>query len=481
MISFKFLFLFVFFAVSSGKQQKIKSAVIKRPNILLILADDLGYADLDWKDKSLFTPNLRKYAFSEGTAYLSNSYVNHLCTPTRSSLMTGYYPFRTGTQKGVFLQQERSGVPLDFPFLPQNLKKAGYKNYLVGKWHLGYCKKEFLPTSRGFDYFYGYYNAQEGYFNHSLSFWDSNLKKMVGGLDLFREAGGKAVPDRTKNGVYSTHLFTSEVTRLLSKHNRKEPFFMFLSHQSVHAPLQVPPQYKRFCNPFLMNRIRQIYCGMLASMDESFGQVMKFLHTSGLYNDTIVIFSSDNGGDPKAGASNLPLRGQKSTVWEGGTKTTTFIHAPKYISKSGERKDLFHVVDWHSTILGMAQIPLPKYGDGINQWQMISTGVPGKLRRSEFVYNINPPLSAIRHGDYKLLYEAKDFSPKSFGRPMLFNLRMDPLEQKDLARKYPKFVRMLVNRLLRLQMSSRASVRTPYDERGNPARFGGVFGTGWCR
>ena len=129
----------------------------------------------------------------------------------------------------------------------------------------------------------------------------------------------------------------------------------------------------------------------------------------------------------------------------------------------------------------MAQVPINKYGDGINQWQMISTGSPGKLRRFQFVYNINPPLSAIRHGDYKLLYEAKGFTVKNAGKPMLFNLRTDPLEQRDIARKYPKFVRRLLDRLWELQKTARKSVRSPYDERGNPRHFGGIFGTGWCQ
>uniref|UniRef100_A0A7E4VWJ0 Sulfatase domain-containing protein n=1 Tax=Panagrellus redivivus TaxID=6233 RepID=A0A7E4VWJ0_PANRE len=459
----------------------ISGVVAKPPNILIFLADDLGYADLDWKDKSLHTPNLREYAFADGTAYLTNSYVLHLCTPTRSSLMTGYYPFRTGTQNGVFLPMERSGVPLDFPFLPQHLSKAGYRNYLIGKWHLGNCKRDFLPTARGFDYFYGYYSAQEGYFNHSLAFYDKHTDSMIGGLDLFTEVRGRPMADHTKNGVYATNLFTDEAIRIMSQHNRRDPFFMFLSHQSVHAPLQVPMQYRSFCNPLIMSKARHIYCGMLASLDESFGQVVKFLKESGLYDDTIIIFSSDNGGDPKAGASNLPLKGAKSSVWEGGCKTTTFIHSPKYIPGFGIRKDLFHVVDWHATLLGAAGVSIAKYGDGINQWPMITTGKSVGLRRNQMVYNIQPPLSALRNNDFKLVYESKGQTVTAGGRARLYHLPSDPFETRDIARQQPKLVRKLVKRLLEFQSVARPSVRTPIDPAGHPMRFGGAFSTGFCK
>lgn len=118
--------------------------------------------------------------------------------------MTGYYPFRTGTQDGVFLHMEASGVPLDFPFLPHNLGLLGYSSHLVGKWHLGYCKRAFLPTRRGFRTFYGYYGPQQGYFNHSTDMWDRNTGRVVGGLDFFRERDGVSEPIFDALGDYST-------------------------------------------------------------------------------------------------------------------------------------------------------------------------------------------------------------------------------------------------------------------------------------
>lgn len=142
---------------------------------------------------------------------------------------------------------------------------------------------------------------------------------------------------------------------------------------------------------------------------------------------------------------------------------------------------LFHVVDWHATILGMAGMPLEKFGDGLNQWKMLSTGISSEFRRSKFIYNINPPMSALRHDDFKFVYESLDFLIKGRGKSKLFNLRDDPLEQRDISRKHPFLVSMLIDRLFSYQKFSRKSVRTPLDLRGNPEKFKGIFATGWCQ
>uniref|UniRef100_A0A914C115 Sulfatase N-terminal domain-containing protein n=1 Tax=Acrobeloides nanus TaxID=290746 RepID=A0A914C115_9BILA len=263
----------------------------KRVNIT---ADDLGFNDVDWKDGRLYTPNLRKLAFHRNTVQLNNSYVNHLCTPTRASLMTGYYPFRSGTQNRVFLPLEERGVSLEFPFLPENLRRLGYKNYMIGKWHLGYCKKEYLPTSRGFDSFYGFYGAREGYFNHSAETKDPKTKKIISGLDLFNEVDGVSRPDFSKYGIYSTTLFANESIQVLKKHPKESPFFMYLAFQSVHVPLEVPFYYETFCEKLKNNRKRYVYCGMLAAMDEAIGQIIDYLKQLEMYENTVIIFTSDN-------------------------------------------------------------------------------------------------------------------------------------------------------------------------------------------
>nr|CDJ94964.1 Sulfatase domain containing protein [Haemonchus contortus] len=404
------------------------------------MADDLGYNDLDWKDDTLFTPNLRSLAFHNHSVQLTNSYVNQLCTPTRSAFMTGYYPFRVGTQNGVFLHMEPSGVPLLFPFLPENLRSLGYSTYLVGKWHLGYCRKEFLPTSRGFDYFYGFYGPQAGYFNHSSDQWHRDLKRVVGGVDLFEELGGGiSNPIFEQNGVYSTELFADAAMEVIDAHNYSKPFFLFLSFQAVHPPLQVPKRFEKYCSR-IMSKARRIYCGMLTSMDFAIGRVIDYLKATKKYDNTVIIFTSDNGGTTQFGASNKPLRGEKDTLWEGGTKTTTIVHAPKSIHTNGVRPQLFHVVDWHATLLAIAGLDIQSYGDGINQWSYIVSGNP-KLRRFQFVYNIDEHGSAIRDGDFKLILGNPDRRiQEDNGKARLYRVTEDPGETNDISKIHPGLV-----------------------------------------
>ncbi|CAI5454349.1 unnamed protein product [Caenorhabditis angaria] len=467
--------------LSFGEGEKRKHDNAKKPpNILFIMADDLGFNDLDWKDETLHTPNLRKLAFHKNTALLTNSYVNQLCTPTRSAFMTGYYPFRTGVQNGVFLHMEPSGIPEMFPFLSENMKSLDYSTYLVGKWHLGYCKKEFLPTNRGFDYFYGFYGPQTGYFNHSADQWHRDLRRVVKGLDLFEEVGsGQSVPDFSQNGVYSTDLFTDVAASVLDNHNMSKPFFMFLSYQAVHPPLQVPRVFEKYCSR-VKGRYRRTYCGMLTSMDFAIGRLIDYLKMANLYEDTVIVFTSDNGGTADFGASNAPLRGEKDTLWEGGTKTTTFLHSPRYIKNGGPRDMLFHVVDWHATLLAIGGHHGESYGDGINQWEYLRTG-KARIRRSQFVYNIDVHGSAIRDGDFKLILGNPD--RKSFGdrtRLRLFRISSDPTESKDIARQNPIIVQRLSRKLEELKKYLHKNVRKPLDLAGNPEKFNGSYSSYWC-
>ncbi|KAJ1358319.1 Sulfatase [Parelaphostrongylus tenuis] len=452
----------------------------KPPNILFIMADDLGYNDLDWRDQTLHTPHLRKLAFHQNSVQLTNSYVNQLCTPTRSAFMTGYYPFRVGTQNGVFLHMEPSGVPLMFPFLPENLRSLGYSTYLIGKWHLGYCRREFLPTSRGFDYFYGFYGPQAGYFNHSTDQWHNGLKRVVRGVDLFEELGdGYSTPVFDQNGVYSTDLFADAAMELIEIHDKSKPFFLFLSFQAVHPPLQVPKRFDTYCSR-VISKSRRIYCGMLTAMDFAIGRVIELLKTTGDYENTVIIFTSDNGGTTHFGASNYPLRGEKDTLWEGGTKTTTIVHAPRFIRMNGIRPELFHVVDWHATLLALAGLQIDSYGDGINQWDYIVTGLP-RLRRFRFVYNIDDHGSAIRDGQFKLIHGNADRRTRSDrGKNRLYRLTEDPGEKNDISKRHPRLVRRLRLILLQLQKYMRKNVRKPVTLRGNPEIHNGSYASYWC-
>ncbi|KAK5966336.1 Arylsulfatase [Trichostrongylus colubriformis] len=219
---------------------------------------------------------------------------------------------------------------------------------------------------------------------------------------------------------------------------------------------------------------------MLTSMDFAIGRVIDFLRATKKYEDTVIIFTSDNGGTAQFGASNRPLRGEKDTLWEGGTKTTTIVHAPRFIHTNGIRPQLFHVVDWHATMLAIAGLNLQSYGDGINQWSYIVTGNP-KLRRFQFVYNIDEHGSAIRDGDFKLILGNPDRRiTEDYRKTRLYRVTEDPGERKDLSKIHPDIVHRLRNKILELQKYMRKNVRKPLSLKGSPERLNGSYASYWC-
>src|SRR3954468_2487786 len=218
-----------------------------RPNIVMILADDLGWADVGWHGNEIKTPHLDKLA-AEG-ARLEQFYVQPVCSPTRAALMTGRYPMRHGLQVGVVRPWAQYGLPLDERTLPQALKEAGYETAICGKWHLGHFRREYLPTRRGFDHQYGHYNGALDYFTHVRD----------GGFDWHRD-------DREcRDEGYSTHLLAREAARLVDGHDPARPLFLYVPFNAVHAPHQVPASYTE---PYSkLKGARRTYAGMVAAMD----------------------------------------------------------------------------------------------------------------------------------------------------------------------------------------------------------------------
>ncbi|KAL8614933.1 hypothetical protein ACOMHN_059856 [Nucella lapillus] len=420
------------------------------PHIILIMADDLGFSDLGFRDANMHTPNIDRMA-KEGVK-LTNSYVSYACTPSRASLLTSQYVFRMGlqTQTMVFGATKNNTLPLDVPVLPEYLKKLGYSTHYVGKWHLGFCRKKATPTGRGFDTFYGLYNGKAGYYNHFS-------KK--GWYDFHMDVGDNYTLDRSAAGKYSTFLFTNRTVDILNNHNKTKPLFIFLGYQAVHGPLEVPKEYKKNCSFWKSNPNRKTVCAMTAAMDEGVGTVLQTLKDKGYENDVITIFMSDNGGPVNTrgqGYSNYPLRGGKKTIWEGGTKVPTIIHSKKYLPKAPyEWNSLMHAVDWVPTLLGAtggsSKITLGKV-DGLNNWPSIANNSQGP--REEFVYNIDlgkKNTSAIRWKQYKLINN-KAGSPDGWHNPegngtyekppsrqypeyMLYDVEKDPSERKDLLKE----------------------------------------------
>jgi len=417
-----------------------------RPNFLVILADDLGYADVGFTGgKEIKTPNIDTLAAAG--ARLEQFYVQPVCSPTRASLMTGRYPMRYGLQVGVIRPWENRGLSLQERMLPKALKEAGYTTAIVGKWHLGQHDRAYLPTARGFDHQYGHYSGAIDYFTHERD----------GGFDWHRD-------DRVcRDQGYSTHLDAREAVRLLREQPADKPFFLYVPFNAVHAPHQVPEKY---CAPYAsLPEPRRTYAGMVAAMDEAIGQILAALDDRGFRTNTLILFSSDNGGpNPGRVTDNGPLRAGKGTVYEGGTRVCACVAWPGHIKAGTSIAQPFHIVDCYPTFLKLAgasldqELPL----DGRDILPALTQGKPSP--HDEILLNTTPGGGAIRVGDWKLVLndlngtggqrdkasaptkrkKKRRAARKNPPPPVeLFNLAQDLSEKNNLAADHPEKVKEL--------------------------------------
>nr|CAB3223224.1 arylsulfatase B-like [Phallusia mammillata] len=287
------------------------------------------------------TPYLDSLALAG--AKLENYYVQPICTPSRSVLMSGRYQIHTGLQHYVITPQQRNGVPLENILLPEQLKQCGYDTHMVGKWHLGFYKDEYLPWNRGFTKYYGYFTSAEDYYARFRC-----DETVYCGFDIESENG----PADPEIGEYSAHLYARKAIESIDRRNTSQPMFLYLAFQSVHNPLQAPKEYvDQF--EYINDRNRRTYGGMVSALNEAVKNVTEHLKSVGMWENTILILSTDNGGQTLYGGNNYPLRGRKLTLWEGGIKGVGFVNSPLFnFPKENEihNKEMIHVSDWYPTI-----------------------------------------------------------------------------------------------------------------------------------
>ena len=420
-------------------------AAERAPNIVYIVADDLGYADVGYHGSEIRTPSIDELA--AGGARLEQFYAQPMCTPTRAALMTGRYPLRYGLQSFVILPEQTYGIPLDEKLLPQLLKTAGYETAIIGKWHLGHASEALLPNARGFDYQYGPLIGEIDYYKHTVD----------GVLDWYRD--GKPLDEKG----YSTTLIGEEAVRYIDTRSPDKPFFLYLAFNAPHTPLQAPEadveKYKDIADPN-----RRTYAAMVSAMDQQIGDVLAALDKKGLRDNTIVVFQSDNGGVRNAlfagqgtgakgepPASNAPFRDGKGTLYEGGTRVVALANWPGHI-KAGDVEGPIHVVDMLPTLARQAGASTEgtKPLDGIDQWQTISTGAPSP--RKEVVYNVEMFRGGVREGDWKLVWN----TPLP-ARIELFDIAKDPGETTNLAAANPEIVAKLQARVQQLAAEMKPS------------------------
>ncbi|MEI8381100.1 MAG: sulfatase [Planctomycetota bacterium] len=403
----------------------------QKPNILIIVADDLGYADLGFQGgKDIPTPHIDSIA--AGGARFTNGYVSGpYCSPTRAGLLTARYQQRFGHEfnpggEGGGGGGNGIGLPLSETTIANRLKEAGYVTGLIGKWHLGAGPKHH-PQQRGFDEFFGFLGGAHTYF-------DKQEASLLRGTTKITE------PE------YLTDAFGREAVSFIDRH-QKQPFFLYLAFNAVHTPMEANgDRLARFSS--ISSKSRQTYAAMLSAMDDSVGKVLAALRNASLEENTLIFFISDNGGPTMQGttinaSNNAPLRGSKRTTLEGGIRVPFLIHWKGHIPAGTVYKNPVIQLDIQPTALAAAGIPVkPDWKfDGVNLLPYItgkSTGQP-----HDTLYWRLGEQNAIRQGDWKLVqYDrtADNDSSRNVTAPRLYNLKDDIGESRDLAATNPEKV-----------------------------------------
>jgi arylsulfatase A-like enzyme len=398
----------------------------KRPNVIVILADDLGYADVGFNScKDIPTPHIDSLA--QHGVRCTNGYVSHpFCSPTRAGLMTGRYQHRFGHENNpAWLPDDPDiGLPLDQITLPQVLQKAGYVTGAIGKWHLG-AEPRFHPNERGFTEYFGFLGGGHMY-----------IPGMKGGVEYTVPVLRNKVPTDEKE--YMTDALSREAAAFVARH-KAEPFFLYLAYNAVHTPLQATEKYlARF--PNITDERRRIYAAMTSAMDDGVGRVLAAVKDAGIEKDTMIWFFSDNGGPPAnvAPTDNAPLRGFKGQVLEGGIRVPFAVQWRGHLPEGAVFAQPVISLDVFATAAALAgaQTPADRKMDSVNI-------LPHLLGEAK-----TPPHDwlhwrtgggatwAVRKGPYKLVHLAA-------GAEQLYDLDADIAEAKDLAGKKPDLVEQL--------------------------------------
>jgi len=425
----------------------VTAAENKQPNIIVILADDLGNADLGYRGSDIRTPNID--ALANGGVRLESFHGMPVCTPARAALMTGRYPMRYGLQTLVIFPNHSYGLPTDERTLPQALKEAGYNTEMVGKWHLGHADQKYWPQNRGFDHFYGNLVGEVDYFT-----------KMRGGIVDWQK-DGKFFQEKG----YYLDLIGDEAVKIIEKQDNNKPFFLYFASLAPHAPYQAPKAGIDSYAATIQDPTRRTYAAMITSIDDQVGQIVAALDKKGLRENTLIIFASDNGGprnavvasgahskeERSAGgvkegslpASNGELRGGKGSLFEGGVRVPTIFNWPAKLKPSVVNEPL-HMVDIMPTALTLAGAKAnsdDKPFDGKDIWSTIADGKP--TPHDDILVNVEAFRGSIIKGKWKLIKIA--LLP---GKTELFDLSTDAGEKNDVSAQNPDIVRDLESSLI---------------------------------
>ena len=424
----------------------------RRPNVIFIVADDLGYGELGcYGGKGIPTPHID--ALAAAGVRFTNGYVTApFCAASRAALLTGRYQTRFGFEFNPIGAKNAApgiGLPAGEKTVADHLRATGYATALIGKWHLG-GTAEFHPQRRGFDEFFGFLHEGHTYVPHpwaGVTTWLRRRALPDGGTGRWTSPDGRLIwtthmggnePDydadnpllRSSQPVderaHLTDAFTREANDFITRH-RTQPFFLYLAYNAVHSPLQAADAYlAKFAH--IPDLHRRIFAAMLAHLDDSVGSVVAHLRAQGIAENTLIVFLSDNGGPTKElTSSNAPLRGGKGELFEGGIRVPFIVSWPGRIAPRALDTPVISL-DATATALGLAGISsTPSPLDGVNLWPLLS-GKSAAVPHATLYWRVGER-HAIRHGDWKLLRQR--------GAWQLYHLNADVGEQTDRASAEP--------------------------------------------
>lgn len=413
----------------------------EKPNIIFIIADDLGWADVEFHGGPVPTPNLNKL-LEEGVE-LTQHYVAPVCSPTRSAFMTGRYWSRFG----VTTPTNELALPFDTVTTAKALNDAGYETCLTGKWHLG-SKPEWGPNHFGFDHSYGSLAGGVAPYNHHYkkgpytTTWHRNE-------ELLTEEG------------HVTDLITAEAIQWIESRGDERPFFLYMPFTAVHLPIREPEEWTARVPAGIEGEVPRQYAACTMHLDDSVGQIVTAVEEAGKSGNTLIVFTSDNGGSTAENndtkypddqcpngalpGNNKPLRGKKGDIYEGGTRVPTIAKWPGKLKPGTKFEQPAHIIDWMPTFCALAGSDVDgatvKW-DGTNLWPVLT----GKEELPERpLYSAGPKFRALalRKGDWKLILTSNKKEGET-DKTELFNLAVDPSESNDLAKQMPGKVDELV-------------------------------------
>lgn len=436
------IIVFLFSSVVVAEQSKTQ-----RPNIVLIMCDDLGYSDVGFNGSNdIRTPSLDRLA-EAGTICTSAYVVHPFCGPSRMGLMTGRYPHtfgapfnlpETGDGKAEYYRQ---GIDTTQPLISKVLQQGGYYTGAVGKWHMG-AAPQFHPNARGFDDFYGFLGGGHKYFPEDYRRrYEQQLKANVDRIwDYITplEHNGKEV----KETKYLTDALSHEAVRFVKQAaEREQPFFLYLAYNAPHTPLEAKQEDLEHYSD-IRDEKRRIYAGMVHAVDRGVGELSDALDATGKMQNTLIVFLSDNGGQLRSGATNRPLKGGKGDTYEGGFRVPMFWHWPGEIAAGRRFDHPISALDFYPTFarLADAEIPAGKILDGVDVWEDFQAG---KNPRSD------SPLYALRHREgYSDVAIRQDQwkACRAYNGPWrLHNIHQDVAEQHDLSNQHPERLKRMVS------------------------------------